>query len=134
MPDFHHDRLIVYRKAVAFFAVAAKIIPAIAPTYGFLRDQLGRAATSIAFNIAEGSAEFSKPEKTRFYRMSRRSAAECAAILDALQIIGCRETARITTGKELLHEVIAMLTAMTRPDGMKSLENAEPAPNATPER
>jgi len=35
-------------------------------------------------NIAEGVGEFSPAEKVRFYRMARRSAHECAAILDVL--------------------------------------------------
>lgn len=119
MAEFHHNRLIVYRKAAAFVAVAAEIIPTIEPTYGFLRDQLGPAATFIALNIAEGSGEFSRPEKARFYRMARRSAAECAAILEALQAVKCPDIGRLSTGNQLLHEIIAMLTVMTRPEGGK---------------
>ncbi len=76
MPAFHHNQLIVYRKAVEFVAVAAAIMPTIDPRYGCLRDQLARAATSIPFNIAEGSGEFSSAEKRRFYRIARRSATE----------------------------------------------------------
>ncbi len=115
MPEFHHEKLIVYRKSVDFMATALELIPAIKPTYGFLRNQLGRAATSIAFSIAEGSAEFSKPEKRKFYRISRRSAAECAAILDALQVIHCPDARRIGAGKGLLFEIVAMLTVMSKP-------------------
>ncbi len=114
MAEFHHNRLIVYRKAVAFVAVAAEIIPTIEPTYGFLRDQLGRAATSIALNVAEGSGEFSRPEKARFYRMARRSAAECAAILEALEAVKCPDDGRISLGKEHLNEIMAMLTVMAK--------------------
>jgi len=33
-------------------------------------------------NIAEGAGESSPNEKVRFYRMARRSAIECAGILD----------------------------------------------------
>ncbi len=115
MPEFHHERLIVYRKSVEFEAIALKMIPEIHPAYGFLRNQLGRAATSISFNIAEGSAEFSKPDKRKFYRISRRSAAECAAILDAVQLIQSREAGRIAAGKAVLYEIVAMLTVMSRP-------------------
>lgn len=49
-----------------------------------LRDQLRRASASIALNLAEGADEFSPLEKMRFYRMARRSAAECLSILDVL--------------------------------------------------
>jgi len=113
--EFHHERLIVHQKAVQFMAVALQMIPTIKPTHSFLRNQLGRAATSISFNIAEGSAEFSKPEKRKFYRISRRSAAECAAILDALRAIHYPDTGQIAAGKELLFEVVAMLTVMSKP-------------------
>ncbi len=116
MPEFHHEKLIVYRKAVEFMAIALQMLPAIQPMYGFLRNQLGRAATSISLNIAEGSAEFSKPVKRKFYRISRRSAAECAAILDALRVIHYRDTGRIAAGKALLYEIVAMLTVMSKPD------------------
>ncbi len=130
MPEFHHQQLIVYRKAVAFVAVTAEIIPTIKPLYGFLRSQLGRAATSIPFNIAEGSAEFSKPEKARIYRIARRSAAECAAIFDVLEAMRFPDTGRISAGKDLLHEVIAMLTVMSRPVG-KTPVRRRPDPPGT---
>ena len=43
---------------------------------------LRRAATSVVLDIAEGAGEYSKAEKARFYRIARRSASECAAVLD----------------------------------------------------
>ncbi len=119
MPAFHHGRLVVYRKAIEFVGVAASVGPAIEPAYAFLRDQLGRAATSIALNIAEGSGEFSKPEKARFYRMARRSATECAAIIETLEAIGFRDGETADKGKQLLDEIIAMLTVMARPDATR---------------
>ena len=48
----------------------------------YLTDQLQRAGTSISLNIAEGAGEFSTNEKSRFYRMAKRSGTETAAILD----------------------------------------------------
>ncbi len=117
MLSFHHDRLIVYRKSIEFVAVAAEIVPTIEPGYAHLRDQLARAATSISLNVAEGSGEFSKPEKARFYRMARRSASECAAILEVLECVNCPDAGRISRGRALLHEIIAMLTVMSRTEG-----------------
>ncbi len=126
MLEFHHNRLIVYRKAMDFVGVTAVIIVAIDGAYGFLRDQLGRAATSILLNIAEGSGEFSRPEKARFYRMARRSVTESAAILDALEAVGFRQPGPLETGRSLLHEIIAMLTVMTRPADATSPEVVRP--------
>jgi four helix bundle protein len=52
-----------------------------------LARQLRRASTSVSLNIAEGADEFSAAEKARFYRIARRSAAECLAILDLLDLL-----------------------------------------------
>ncbi len=117
MPEFHHNRLIVYRKSIEFVAIMAAIIPTIEPMYGFLRDQLGRAATSISFNIAEGSAEIKALEKARIYRIARRSACECAAILDVLEAIGYRALDNVEAGRATLHEIVAMLTVMAKQRG-----------------
>ena len=65
-----------------FVALAHRILAALPVGHAGLGDQLRRAATSIALNIAEGAGEFSKPDKARFYRFARRSGTECAAALD----------------------------------------------------
>ena len=79
-----------------------------------LADQLRRAALSISLNIAEGAGEFSPQDKARFYRMARRSATECAAILDAQQSLRLADEKRITSGRELLLRIVAMLIRMTK--------------------
>ncbi len=48
-----------------------------------LTQQIRRAATSVSLNIAEGSARRTKPERRRFYEISRSSVVEIDAILDA---------------------------------------------------
>ncbi len=111
---FHHERLIVYRKGIQFVAVATEIIPGIASAHVHLRDQLARAATSISLNIAEGSGEYSRSEKGRFYRMARRSATECAAILEVLMAIGYPAVDRLEAGRALLNEIVAILTTMAK--------------------
>jgi four helix bundle protein len=89
---------------------------------GDLADQLRRASTSIVLNIAEGAGEYRPVEKARFYRMSLRSATECAAIVDiATHLSGGRLTrfdgdnAFIDVGREMrksLLRIVAMLTRM----------------------
>jgi len=51
---------------------------------GHLRDQLLRAASSIALNLSEGNAKFSIKEKKRFYQMAYASQKECQTILKLL--------------------------------------------------
>ena len=50
-----------------------------------LKDQLTRASSSIALNIAEGTGRFTKGEKKNFYVMSRGSVYECVAVLQILR-------------------------------------------------
>ena len=80
-----HENLRVYRRALDAVAVLETVALQIPDLRRDLADQLRRASASIPLNIAEGAAEFSAAEKARFYRMARRSAAECIAILDVLE-------------------------------------------------
>lgn len=48
---------------------------------GNLRDQLLRAASSIALNLSEGNAKRTEKEKKRFYQMAYASSQECKTIL-----------------------------------------------------
>lgn len=73
---------------------------------------LQRAATSVPLNIAEGAGEHSTHEKSRFYRMAKRSATECAAIFDICRRLCLIEEARYLRGRELLLRIGAMLTKM----------------------
>ena len=110
---FDHERLDVYQAAIRFIEWRSGILRRL-PSNHHLVDQLDRASTSIALNIAEGSGEWSRPERSRFYRMARRSATECAAVLDVVEARRIEPKERMAEGKELIHRVIAMLTALAR--------------------
>jgi four helix bundle protein len=112
MNDFEHERLDVYRAAIDFLVVADEIATSLPRGRAYLVDQLRRAATSIPLNIAEGAGEFSPGDKARFYRMARRSATECAAILDATRALNLADKQLSSDGRALLLRVVAMLTAM----------------------
>ncbi|HET9981962.1 MAG TPA: four helix bundle protein [Longimicrobiales bacterium] len=116
MTRFDHQRLDVYNVAIQFVATAHGLVKRMPRGNGHLVDQLLRSATSVPLNIAEGAGEFSKPEKARFYRMARRSATECAAILDVLEVLRLAEGTDLASGREQLDRVVAMLTPMTRLD------------------
>ena len=49
---------------------------------GNLKDQLNRAASSVALNLAEGSGRRTKPDQRKFFQIAFGSLRECQAILD----------------------------------------------------
>ena len=114
MARFHHERLDVYQTAIEFVVAADTIASNLSRGRHYLADQLRRAATSIVLNIAEGAGEFSRKEKSRFYRIARRSATECAAALDVCQRLELGTPQDFEDSRELLHRIISMLTRLTQ--------------------
>jgi len=110
--EFGQDRLAVYKSSLEFIQLVEEFLDGVPVGRRHLLDQLDRASSSIVLNIAEGAGEFSPPEKARFYRMARRSATECVAILDIFQIRGHSDTALLSAGRQNLWEIVAMLTSM----------------------
>ena len=52
----------------------------------FLKDQLLRASSSIALNIAEGSGKRTQADQAKFYAIALGSVRECEAILELEEI------------------------------------------------
>jgi four helix bundle protein len=114
MSYFEHERLDVYKAAKQFALAMDGIAERIRNRRMHLADQLFRASSSILFNIAEGAGERSSAEKSRFYRIARRSTTECASILDVCHELGLIEEVSYKQHRELLLRVVAMLTKMVR--------------------
>lgn len=108
-----HEKLEVYRLGLQAIRDLESVAMEIPPSRLNLRDQLRRASASILLNLAEGVSEFAPREKQRFYRMSRRSAAECIAIIDIIAVTG-QASLHAGTCKELLERVMAMMTGMIK--------------------
>src|SRR5687767_5413614 len=80
---FPHRRLEVYHVACEFYVMCWRLCEQrVSYRDSFVRLQLLRAAQSIKLNISEAAIEYKPKEKARMYRLARRSACECAAILD----------------------------------------------------
>jgi hypothetical protein len=58
---------------------------------------------------SEGSGEFAAKERSRFYRMARRSAAEAGAALDELEDLGVRTPAETAPAHKLTVRVVGLL-------------------------
>ena len=109
-----HEKLNVYQVAIEFVLLADEMIEHLPLGRAYLSDQLQRAALSIPLNIAEGAGEYATDEKARFYRMAKRSATECAGILDVCQRLQLVEEERHTKGRELLIRIVSMLVKMAQ--------------------
>ena len=130
MATFDHTRLKVYQLALRF---AGEMDPILRRMPGWrwpLRNQLQRAAPSIMLNIAEGAGEHSRRDKARFYRIARRSATECAAMLDLLHAVQLATAAEVDAHHRLLHRIVAMLTVMARK--LERADSSGPAGAAAP--
>ena len=101
MTKFDHEKLDVYEVAIDFVVLANDIAERLPRGRAYVADQLQRAATSIALNVAEGTGEFSSKEKARFYRMAKRSATECAAILDVCSRLALTEKSSLAQSTPL---------------------------------
>jgi four helix bundle protein len=111
---FDHERLDVYQASIEMVAVSQTIATAFPKGHGDLANQLKRASTSITLNIAEGAGEHSPGDKARFYRIAKRSATECAAILDVAGVLGIGEPNALSAGRALLLRIVSMLVKMVR--------------------
>ena len=110
---FGFQRLDVYRCATEFLACSASLCELVPKGQGSLSDQLKRAALSIPLNIAEGSGRMGG-NRRQLYAVARGSALECAAILDAIEILTTRADESFAKPRELLDRIVAMLTVMLR--------------------
>ena len=111
---FDHEKLTVYQVAIEFVMLADEVIEHLPRGRAYLSDQLQRAALSISLNIAEGAGEYAVDEKARFYRMAKRSATECAGVLDVCQGLRLIEENRYIKGRELLIGIVSMLIKMVQ--------------------
>ena len=109
---FDHEKLTVYQVAIEFVILADEVIEHLPRGRAYLSDQLQRAALSISLNIAEGAGEYAVDEKARFYRMAKRSATECAGVLDVCQRLRLIDENRYIKGRELLIGIVSMLIKM----------------------
>ncbi len=93
--------LVVYAKSV---------VERLPRGYGFLADQLRRAATSVALNYAEGCGKQHLKDRRRFFIQARGSANEVVAIADVAKGFGVIESVLHSEMKECADHLAAMLS------------------------
>lgn len=109
-----HEKLNVYKIALNFSILTNEINNMLPDGFSHIKDQLFRASSSIALNIAEGAGEFSPGDKARFYRIAKRSATECASIFDICKIYNIIDENNFSSGKNMLLQISGMLTKMAK--------------------
>lgn len=109
---FIFERLEVYQKAVDFADEIAALTEGFPRGYGFLVDQLNRAALSIATNLAEGNGRFTKPDRRNFFTISRGSAQECVPLLEIARRRGLLQDETALGLRERLEVIAKMISGL----------------------
>jgi four helix bundle protein len=123
---FDHEKLEVYREAVAFVAWLSAVLEA-AVRVGDVKDQLDRASTSIPLNIAEGNGKYALKDRCRYFDTAHGSALECAAGLDVLVAKAKLTTEQVRPGKERLQKIVRMLMGLIKRNSTREYDKSEPA-------
>jgi four helix bundle protein len=121
---FNHEKLDVYREAIAFVAWLSTLLEA-AGRSGDVKDQLDRASTSIALNIAEGNGKFSRKDRCRFFDIAHGSALECAAGLDVLVARAKLTSEQVRPGKEGLQRIVRMLVGLIKSNSTREYDKGD---------
>ena len=106
------EKLNVYQKAVDFAEAVGHVTEMFPRGHTYLADQLNRAATSISANLAEGNGRSHKPDRRRFFFISRGSAFECLPLLELARRknLLAAERHRVLYGQ--LEEISKMLSGL----------------------
>ena len=105
---FDFEKLTVYSKA-KLYNKSVRVFVSQTKLDRTTKDQLIRASFSIMLNIAEGSGRLTKPDKRRFYVISRGSVFECVAIFDYLKDLDMISEEQFQTLYKNLDELSRML-------------------------
>ena len=76
---------------------------------------MARSSISFGARLYRFRSTSRREAPVRFYTIARGSALECAAILDALEVMALFDGANLTQERELLERIVSMLTGLIRP-------------------
>jgi four helix bundle protein len=109
---FMFEKLEVYQKAVDFADQIAGRTGGFPRGYGFLADQLTRAAGSIATNLAEGNGRFTKPDRRNFFTIARGLAQECVPLVEIARRRGLIQEPVALALRERLEVIAKMISGL----------------------
>src|SRR5437588_12241383 len=123
---FDHEKLEVYREAIAFVAWLSPLLEGTL-RIGEVKDQLDRASTSISLNIAEGNGKYAPKDRCRFFDIAHGSALECAAGLDILVAKQKLTVEQIRPGKDSLQKIVRMLIGLIKRNSTREYDKGNAA-------
>ena len=105
-----HTHSRIYHRALELAALVHTVTEQLPRGYGFLCDQLRRAAASVALNFAEGSGKRSRADRQRYFLTAKGSAYEVAAGLDVAHAFSAIAPELHAEGLDLCDHLGGMLT------------------------
>jgi four helix bundle protein len=109
---FAFEKLLVYQKAIDFADEVCQATESFSRGYGFLVDQLNRAALSIATNLAEGNGRFTKPDRKHFFVIARGSVQECVPLLEVARRRDLLDDTRHEVLRQELETIAKMISGL----------------------
>ena len=115
MAEYKFQKLDVYKLALAYIKSVYLLSHKLPDRERFnLTNQIERAATSIALNIAEGSTGQSDLEQKRFLGLALRSYLETIACLDLIEAFGYLSENEISDLRNQGHQLFIKLAAFRK--------------------
>ncbi len=106
----YHTTTRIYLGSLELVELAREVIDQLPPGYGFLADQLRRAAASVTLNFAEGSGKRTKRDRRRFFDIAKGSMYEVAAVLDVALRFGVLSSELAERGQARCDQLAAMIS------------------------
>lgn len=101
----------VYEQALQLTALVDKLVDSIEARF-HLKDTLDKSSTVVALRIAQAASETSKGDRRRQYRVARRAATDCAAVLDILARRRGADPTTIEPARKLVITLVAQLAQL----------------------
>ena len=100
----------IYARSLELVALTRDVMDRLPVGYGFLADQLRRAAASVVLNFAEGAGKVTRRERQCYFRRAKASAYEVAAAIDVGVALGILNEPTSKKATDLVDHIGAMLT------------------------
>lgn len=110
---FQFEQFPVYQLAEELYKLLGSFVTSDNLEKG-LKDQLDRASSSIALNIAEGAGKYSLKDKLRYYEIARGSAQETVAILRLMRLRGYITEDLFSQAYAKLELIVKMLAGLSK--------------------